>query len=299
MDGRECGGAPQPHPDHHGGGLRPLRARGYGVCDRQQRGGDTPWPTQDKDGDNILNTSEFFEGGLDLTRMGLAFGCFNKVIFDTRSSQSLTATLFDFTLGTFLTCNDGNACTTDTCDPTRGCVFTPISCDDGNACTVERALPPPEGRVMPERAQLAGASPARRAGRGVHVGAVPRVARHVEHALVRPAARIHPPLHDLDALEIRARRLGGARVLGRPHGLGFAAALREAGLPAGEIPLALLSFNVGIEVGQILFVLGVLALGRAAGRQTQRMPGWARRAPVYGMGSLAGYWFLARALGLV
>ena len=70
-----------------------------------------PWPTQDKDGDNILNTSEFFEGGLNLTRMGLAFGCFNKVIFDTRSSQSLTATLFDFTLGTFLTCNDGNACT--------------------------------------------------------------------------------------------------------------------------------------------------------------------------------------------
>jgi len=52
---------------------------------------------------------------------------------------------------------------------------------------------------------------------------------------------------------------------------------------------------VGVEVGQVLFVLGVLALGRAAGR----LPGWARRAPVYGMGSLAGYWFLERALGLV
>ena len=63
----------------------------------------------------------------------------------------------------------------------------------------------------------------------------------------------------------------------------------------GEIPLALLSCNVGVEVGQVLFVLGVLALGRAAGR----LPGWARRAPVYGMGSLAGYWFLERALGLV
>src|SRR6266446_2101572 len=141
MDGRECGGAPQPHPDHHGGELRPLRARGYGVCDRQQRGGDTPWPTQDKDGDNILNTSEFFEGGLNLTRMGLAFGCFNKVIFDTRSSQSLTATLFDFTLGTFLTCNDGNACTADTCDPTRGCLFATIACDDGNVCTDDTCNP--------------------------------------------------------------------------------------------------------------------------------------------------------------
>jgi hypothetical protein len=49
----------------------------------------------------------------------------------------------------------------------------------------------------------------------------------------------------------------------------------------------------------VLFVLGVLALGHAAGRQTQRMPPWARRAPVYGMGSLAGYWFLERALALV
>src|SRR5438876_173534 len=42
MDGRKCGGAPQPHPDHHGGGLRPLPGRGSGMCDRQQRAADTP-----------------------------------------------------------------------------------------------------------------------------------------------------------------------------------------------------------------------------------------------------------------
>src|SRR5437667_10308867 len=111
MDGRKCGGAPQPHPDHHGGGLRPLPGRDPLCAIVNSALLTPPWPTQDKDGDNILNTSDFFEGGLDRTRMGLAFGCFNKLIFDTRSSQSLTATLFDFTLGTFLTCNDGNACT--------------------------------------------------------------------------------------------------------------------------------------------------------------------------------------------
>ena len=98
---------------------------------------------------------------------------------------------------------------------------------------------------------------------------------------------------------VRRRPWTMAAAFGLLHGLGFAAALREAGLPAGEIPLALLSFNAGIEVGQVLFVLGVLALGRAAGRQTRRMPPWARRAPVYGMGSLAGYWFLERAIALV
>src|SRR5205807_25889 len=66
-----------------------------------------------------------------------------------------------------------------------------------------------------------------------------------------------------------------AVAFGLLHGLGFAAALRDAGLPAGEIPLALLSFNVGIEVGQLLFVLAVLGLGRAAGRLPARTPAWA------------------------
>ena len=98
---------------------------------------------------------------------------------------------------------------------------------------------------------------------------------------------------------VRRRPWTMAAAFGLLHGLGFAGALREAGLPAGEIPLALLSFNVGIEVGQVVFVLGVLALGRAAGRVPARLPGWTRRVPVYGMGSLAGYWFLERALALV
>ena len=47
------------------------------------------------------------------------------------------------------------------------------------------------------------------------------------------------------------------------HGLGFAGALAEVGLPQGEIPLALLAFNVGVELGQLAFVAAVLSLAPA------------------------------------
>jgi len=90
-----------------------------------------------------------------------------------------------------------------------------------------------------------------------------------------------------------------AAVFGLLHGLGFAGALREAGLPDGEIPLALFSFNAGIELGQVFFVLGVLGLKRVARQLPVRIPEWVRWVPVYGMGSLAGYWWLERALALL
>lgn len=86
-----------------------------------------------------------------------------------------------------------------------------------------------------------------------------------------------------------------AAAFGMLHGLGFAAALREAGLPAGEIPLALLAFNVGIEVGQVAFVVAVLGVGAALGGVVGRLPRWLRRVPVYAMGSLAAFWCFARA----
>ena len=98
---------------------------------------------------------------------------------------------------------------------------------------------------------------------------------------------------------IRRRPWLMAAAFGLLHGLGFAAALREAGLPAGEIPLALLSFNVGIEAGQVSFVLGVLALRRSVGTLVENLPGWLERVPVYAMGSLAGYWWLDRLIALM
>lgn len=78
------------------------------------------------------------------------------------------------------------------------------------------------------------------------------------------------------------------------HGLGFAGALAEAGLPEGEIPLALLSFNLGIEAGQLAFVAVVVAGALAMRRAMPSLPSWALRAPVYAMGSLAAFWCLER-----
>lgn len=83
------------------------------------------------------------------------------------------------------------------------------------------------------------------------------------------------------------------------HGLGFAGALAQVGLPAEEIPLALVAFNSGIEVGQLLFV-GALLLGRAT-LGTRPLPRLAAPAclPAYGIGALATYWVLDRAWGLL
>jgi hypothetical protein len=80
------------------------------------------------------------------------------------------------------------------------------------------------------------------------------------------------------------------------HGLGFAGALAEVGLPAGDIPLALFAFNAGIEVGQVGFVLVAVALGRLARPVARRAPRL-RLAPAYAIGSLSAFWMLGRLLG--
>ena len=97
---------------------------------------------------------------------------------------------------------------------------------------------------------------------------------------------------------LRRRPWLGAGGFGLLHGLGFAGALGAAGLPAGELPLALVSFNLGIELGQLSLLpigLALLWLLRSLGRAG------ARSLPVaaYVIGSLAGYWCLERALVLL
>jgi hypothetical protein len=81
--------------------------------------------------------------------------------------------------------------------------------------------------------------------------------------------------------------------------MGFAGALAEVGLPQEEIPLALLSFNIGIEIGQLAFVLALLALWRLVGTRLQDMPRWLAQLPAYGIGSLAAYWCIERSAALV
>ena len=83
------------------------------------------------------------------------------------------------------------------------------------------------------------------------------------------------------------------------HGLGFAGALAEVGLPTAEIPLALFSFNVGIELGQLAFVGAVLLVAAALRRVPVAWPQWAKAVPAYGIGTMATFWFLQRAVSLL
>ncbi len=83
-----------------------------------------------------------------------------------------------------------------------------------------------------------------------------------------------------------------ATAFGLLHGLGFASALTEIGLPSEEIPMALFSFNVGVEGGQLLFV--ILALGVVHLRRTLAPPSLSRRVLPYLIGSLSAYWCIER-----
>ncbi|MGE0639925.1 MAG: HupE/UreJ family protein [Thermoanaerobaculia bacterium] len=87
-----------------------------------------------------------------------------------------------------------------------------------------------------------------------------------------------------------------AFTFGLLHGLGFAGALSQVGLPQQAIPLALLFFNLGVELGQLAFVAVVLALLALGRRMPVRGPAWSWRIAPYAIGSLAMFWVIQRAL---
>ena len=89
-----------------------------------------------------------------------------------------------------------------------------------------------------------------------------------------------------------------AFTFGLLHGFGFAGALQAIGLPAGDIPITLLLFNLGIEAGQLLFVAAVLLAVLGLRRFTSSSPTWVVSVPVYLIGSTAAYWFIARTIAL-
>jgi len=147
----------------------------------------------------------------------------------------------------------------------------------------------------------------------------------VAHSLTLAAATLGwlvvpaPPVEALVALSIMflaaelLQREGDGRRLserypwiiafgfGLLHGLGFARALLEVGLPEGDMPLALFAFNVGVEIGQLLFVGFVLLVGSQL-RRLYPTALTALTAPHgrglagigYAIGGIAGYWFVAR-----
>jgi len=114
----------------------------------------------------------------------------------------------------------------------------------------------------------------------------------VAHELIRPAqapptlTRRHPWLI--------------AFAFGLLHGLAFAGALAEVGLPPGAAPQSLLLFNVGVELGQLVFIalaLGLmLGLGWAARRLKLTPAPFLRLAPAYAIGGCATYWLIERVM---
>jgi hydrogenase/urease accessory protein HupE len=87
-----------------------------------------------------------------------------------------------------------------------------------------------------------------------------------------------------------------AFAFGLLHGLGFAGALANLALPAGDIPLALLFFNVGVEIGQLLFIAAVIAtVGIARRSQYPALSGrTAFLVATYAIGAIASFWFVER-----
>jgi hydrogenase/urease accessory protein HupE len=90
-----------------------------------------------------------------------------------------------------------------------------------------------------------------------------------------------------------------AFVFGLLHGLGFAGALVQVGLPAEEIPLALFAFNAGIELGQLIFVAAVLAAKAGLRALPVCWPMATARIPAYVIGALAAFWVIDRARGML
>ncbi len=89
-----------------------------------------------------------------------------------------------------------------------------------------------------------------------------------------------------------------AFAFGLLHGFGFAGALSEVGVPQHAVPLALLFFNVGVELGQLLFIAAVFGFAWLVRLSAVRVPVIWPRAVAYGVGSVAAFWVVERTIGV-
>ena len=90
-----------------------------------------------------------------------------------------------------------------------------------------------------------------------------------------------------------------AFAFGLLHGFGFASGLAVAGLPRADVPLALLGFNGGVEIGQLAFVAVVLLAGRAVGASRVAWSRFAEALPAYAVGSLGAFWLIERVAAML
>ena len=90
-----------------------------------------------------------------------------------------------------------------------------------------------------------------------------------------------------------------AFAFGLLHGFGFASGLTTIGLSGAEIPVALLLFNVGVEIGQLFFVLIIVMLERSFRVLAIRWPRWSEALPAYTVGGLGAFWTIQRVAIMV
>ncbi len=129
----------------------------------------------------------------------------------------------------------------------------------------------------------------------VHV-AGPPVEAVIALSIVFVAAEIVRGRQGQPGLTARAPWLV-AFTFGLLHGFGFAGALSEVGLPQTSIPLALLTFNVGVEAGQLVFVAVFVAGFLLLRRFRLTIPEWSWLIPTYAIGGIASFWLIERTLG--
>jgi hypothetical protein len=85
-----------------------------------------------------------------------------------------------------------------------------------------------------------------------------------------------------------------AFAFGLLHGFGFAGTLSRLGIPSGDIPQALLFFNLGVEGGQLAFVAVFLGFVHSLRSLEIHWPAWAQSLPAYAIGSFASFWLIQR-----
>jgi len=128
----------------------------------------------------------------------------------------------------------------------------------------------------------------------LHVATVPSRAIEVQIALSVLTLAVELARDARNDTLLRRFPWAMALLFGLLHGFGFAGALAETGLPSGDIPLALLSFNLGIEAGQLAFVGVVLAAGALLTRAWPVFAPRSLRPAVYAMGILSAFWCFER-----
>jgi hydrogenase/urease accessory protein HupE len=128
----------------------------------------------------------------------------------------------------------------------------------------------------------------------VHVPQAP-VEAVIALSIVFVAAEIVHARRGLEGITARAPWIV-AFTFGLLHGFGFASALSEVGLPQGQIPVALLFFNLGVESGQLIFIAAVLSVMAVVRRVRVPLPRWAELAPAYVIGSVAMFWVIQRVM---